>query len=92
MAKIHWLAYIFVGLFVSIFSWRFDYEKFIFFFYAGWAFVFAGIVKLIFNFVKNKAGKKEAANKMHRSHKYCPSCGAAIHLHARFCTRCGTKS
>ena len=101
MAKIHGLMYIAVGLFVSIFSWKINYEKFIFFFYVGWVFVFIGVVKLIFVFIKRKMDIKEGPIKMaqhkasiqphHQAHHYkrCRKCGNAVRLHDRFCSRCG---
>ena len=94
MAKIHGLVYILVGLFVSISSWRLNYEKLIFFFYSGLFFIFIGILKLIFNLIKNKTGKKEkihAKSVQHQTHKYCHNCGTALRHQARFCTRCGAR-
>lgn len=103
MAKIHGLVYIVVGLFVSVFSWKVDYQKFIFFFYVGWVFVFIGVVKLIFVFIKRKMGIKEEPVKMaqhkvsiqphHQAYHYkrCRKCGNAVRLHDRFCSRCGAR-
>lgn len=94
MPKIHGIAYLIIGLFVSAVSWRFNYEKLIVFFYAGLAFIFVGIAKLALGFVKNK---DKNANKMHQKahsqmqHKYCSKCGAALSVHNRFCGRCGAK-
>lgn len=89
MPKIHGLIYIAVGLFVSILSWRLDYNKLTFFFYAGLVFVLVGVIKLLLDLAKRKAGAKEKAH--HRLHqiKYCPKCGNATKLHDRFCSRCG---
>ncbi|MBS3104867.1 zinc ribbon domain-containing protein [Candidatus Woesearchaeota archaeon] len=93
MAKIHGLVYILVGLFVSIFSWRLNYEKLIFFFYAGWIFVFIGVVKLIFNLIKTKMNKKEKIHhKSVQQHvKFCHNCGIALRQQAKFCARCGAR-
>ncbi|MBI2658618.1 zinc ribbon domain-containing protein [Candidatus Woesearchaeota archaeon] len=93
MAKIHWLFYIAVGLFVSISSWRLNYEKLIFFFYIGLFFILIGILKLIFSLIKTKMSKKEKVHhKSPQQHvKYCHNCGAALRHQARFCTRCGAK-
>ena len=103
MAKIHGLVYVLVGLFVSIFSWKVNYEKFIFFFYAGWIFVFIGIIKLIFGFIKRRMDAKEkpkdsvqhktAIQPQHQSHHYkkCHKCGNIVKITDRFCGRCGAK-
>lgn len=96
MAKIHGLVYILVGLFVSILSWRLNYEKLVFFFYFGWIFIFVGVLKLIFNLIKNRTIKKETVHHKIKHHqpqksnvKYCHNCGAALRQQARFCARCG---
>ncbi len=91
MPKIHGLAYIAVGLFVSLLSLKLDYEKLFLFFYAGLAFVFIGIMKLIFNLVKSKSNKKEMPHHQAQTHKYCPKCGNALRLNDRFCNRCGAR-
>ena len=92
MAKIHGLVYVLVGLFVSIFSWKVNYEKFIFFFYFGWVFVFIGIVKPIFGFVNRKINKKEkpkergpdktAIQPQQQAHHYkrCHKCGNIVKI------------
>ena len=95
MAKIHWLVYVIVGAFVSIFSYRLNYEKLVFFFYAGFVFVFVGVLKLVFNLVKNRTAKKETAHHkaVHQQSntKYCNQCGAALSLHHKFCAKCGAR-
>ncbi len=96
MAKIHWTIYIVIGLFVSILSWRLNYEKLIFFFYAGWVFVFVGVIKLIFGLIKRKMIKTKTTqhHKIHqqtRNIKYCHNCGTPLRLHHKFCTRCGAR-
>ncbi|MDP3765033.1 MAG: hypothetical protein Q8R04_00820 [Nanoarchaeota archaeon] len=103
MAKIHGLVYIVVGLFVSIFSWKVNYEKFIFFFYVGLIFVFIGILKLVFGLIKRKMDRKEeplervhhkvSIQPHHQAHHYkrCHKCGNAVKLHDGFCSRCGTR-
>lgn len=102
MAKIHWSVYIIVGLFVSIFSWRVNYDKFVFFFYAGWIFVFIGIAKLAFGFANKKMNRtkepevapqhKAPLQPQQQAHHYrrCRKCGNVIGLHDRFCNRCGS--
>lgn len=99
MAKIHWAVYVIVGLFVSILSWKLDYQRFVVFFYAGLVFVFVGIAKLIFDLIKNRADKTQSVHKArhralsqlhHARHlKYCPKCGNVARVHDRFCSRCG---
>ena len=54
MAKIHGVVYIIIGIFVLIISTT--NEKFIVFYYVGWAFIVFGAIKLIFNFIKKKIG------------------------------------
>jgi len=88
MAKIHGLVYIAAGLLVSVLSYKLNYQKLIFFFYAGLVFIFVGISKLIFSWIKNKTPKKEAAQRHQPNVKYCHNCGAPLRLNARFCTRC----
>lgn len=94
MPKIHGIVYVIIGLFVSAVSWRFNYEKLIFFFYAGLVFVLIGIVKLIFALIRHKG---KSAGKIHQKahsqiqHKYCSKCGAALNIHNRFCSRCGAR-
>ncbi len=101
MAKIHWSAYIIVGLFVSGFSYYFNYEKLLFFFYLGFVFVFVGILKLIFSLM-NKENKKEEshpaqvqAHPSHRQHiqhfKRCSRCGNAARASDKFCPRCSAR-
>mgnify|MGYP001560674080 CR=1 FL=1 len=89
MAKIHWLIYIIVGLFVSISSWRIDYEDLYIFFYAGLVFILIGIAKLIFglNIKKEKSITKHHA----QGAKYCHNCGYAARLHDKFCSKCGVR-
>lgn len=96
MAKIHWSIYILVGLFISILSWRLNYEKLIFFFYAGLIFIFIGIVKFIFGLLKKRVAKEETMLHHKIQHqtqnvKYCHQCGSALRLHHRFCIRCGAR-
>src|SRR3989338_7987672 len=97
MAKIHGLVYILIGAFISIMSWRLNQEKLLFFFYAGWAFVFVGVVKLIFNWIKNKAEKPKVHAQQAQSHHGIrhkpnipkPSNTATSHQ-IKYCHNCGT--
>ena len=94
MAKVHGLVYIAVGSFVSIASWKIDYERFIFFFFIGLAFVLIGFGKIIFSLIKKKKGKKNLHDKGHAQlHRptYCSSCGSALKPYAKFCANCGAR-
>lgn len=94
MPKIHGLIYILVGLFVSILSYKLNYEKLIFFFYAGLIFIFIGVIKLIFDLIKREMSKTTTQHKIHgkpQNIRYCHQCGATLSLHHKFCTRCGAK-
>ncbi|MEK6983412.1 MAG: hypothetical protein AABX33_02470 [Nanoarchaeota archaeon] len=105
MAKIHGLVYIAVGAFVSIASWKMNYEKLIFFFYAGLIFIFVGIVKLFIGLMKNKNIEQKTSQAIHYSGKrglppishhhknvkYCLRCGNSARLYDKFCGRCGAK-
>ena len=95
MAKIHWLAYVIVGLVVSIISWKFNYQKLIFFFYIGLIFILVGIVKLIFNLMKKEKKaehKTQQINQQAHHIKYCTQCGNQLRTHDRFCSRCGRRN
>lgn len=95
MAKIHWLIYIIVGLFVSILSWRLNYQKLIFFFYAGVIFIVIGAVKIGLNLIKNKETKPKVVH--HKAQhqfprfKRCQKCGNAARLNDIFCGKCGSR-
>ena len=93
MAKIHWLVYIIIGLFVAIFSWKRDFEKLMIFFYLGLMFILIGIVKLVFSIGKNKHKEEKIHHKASQQHKgrYCHSCGSPALPHHNFCTKCGAK-
>ncbi len=102
MAKIHGLIYIIAGLFVSIVSWRLNYDDLIFFFYIGLLFILVGVGKIAFKLIKNRASKKELTHhktpihnlsaQQQTSHlKHCHSCGNVLRIHDRFCNRCGAR-
>jgi ribosomal protein L32 len=106
MAKIHGIVYILIGAFVSIMSWRLNQEKLLFFYYAGYFFIFVGVLKLIFNLIKNKAEKpKTHISASHAAQhrpvvkphtmqqiKYCHNCGTPLRLHHKFCIKCGARA
>ena len=94
MAKIHWLVYVIVGAFVSIASYKLDYKKLVFFFYAGFVFIFIGILKLVFSLMKGRTSKKETAHKAlnkQSNTKFCHQCGARLSQHHKFCPKCGAR-
>ena len=97
MTKIHWVAYLLIGSFVSLVSF-FRYESLKFFFYAGVLFIAVGIVKLVFSITKDKDEKVRAneqlyTNKVQHHHqfKYCSRCRNVLKIHDRFCSRCGSR-
>ena len=101
MPKIHGLVYVLVGLFVSVLSWRLNYQKLIFFFYAGLIFVFVGIIKIIFNFIKKKNGVKSVQHVVGSQHhtrmqhqqrfNYCSKCRNVVRVNDLFCGKCGNR-
>ncbi|MBI2541569.1 hypothetical protein HYV80_02575 [Candidatus Woesearchaeota archaeon] len=100
MAKIHGFVYILVGAFISIMSWKLNREKLIFFYYAGFVFVFIGVVKLIFSWIKTKANepKTHVQHKTLKNHpiapqqvKYCNKCRNVVKITDKFCNRCGAR-
>ena len=97
MTKIHGLVYILIGAFVSIMSWRLNQEKLLFFYYAGYFFIFVGILKLIFNWMKNRA-EKPKVHAQQVQHKPAPQMNHPmnkLHHQARhqikYCHNCGTQ-
>ncbi len=98
MAKIHWIIYIVIGLFVSILSWRLNYEKLIFFFYVGLFFILVGIIKLLISLINRKTSKKEIVHKVqhqtpknYQRFKHCRRCGNIVRISDSFCSKCGTR-
>lgn len=93
MAKIHGLVYVVVGLFVSVFSWKLNYEKLVFFFYIGLVFIVIGITKMILGLAKKRTDKTEKGHYKdnQKQRKYCPKCGNGLNAGDIFCSRCGTR-
>lgn len=58
MAKIHGLAYVFVGLGVAIQAYFIDYEKLFIFFWIGLAMVAYGVGKLVLSYIMHD-GKED---------------------------------
>ena len=94
MAKIHWSVYIITGLFVSILSYKLNYEKLVFFFYIGLIFIVIGAAKLSFNLINKKAKKAQTAHhkpQQQAGFRYCPKCANVLRPHDKFCSICGAK-
>ena len=92
MAKIHWSVYVIVGLFVSVFSYKLNYEKLIFFFYIGLVFIVIGFTRMVLGWGKKGKEDDKHGKVRHQQVKYCPKCGNMLKLHDKFCTRCGAKA
>ena len=94
MAKINWSVYVIIGLFVSVASYRLNFQKLIFFFYIGIIFIIVGIAKLIFDNVNKKEDKpqKIQTQKQHmQKFKRCLRCGNIVRINDRFCGKCGAR-
>lgn len=107
MAKIHGLVYIALGLFVSIFSWIVNFERFVFFFYIGILIVIYGVAKAVIDFIRRgnatEAKKSISQREKHylmqqqlsqrakQQYKYCSKCKNIVRIHDRFCSRCGAR-
>ncbi len=98
MPKIHWIIYVVIGLFVSILSWRLNYEKLIFFFYIGLIFILVGIVKLLISLINRKTSKKGIVHKVqhqtpkhHIRFKRCSRCSNIVRIGDSFCNKCGAR-
>ncbi len=92
MARIHGLVYVALGLFVSVFSWKLNYEKLVFFVYIGLVFIIIGITKMILGFGKNGKARPKYDKTQHKHNsKYCPKCGNGLKADDIFCSRCGSR-
>jgi len=104
MTKIHWIAYFVIGLFVSAVSWKISYQKMVFFFYAGLAFIIVGIVKLIMSIKPGKGNEARQQKKSLSRHHYtvqnphqtrfrrCHKCGNVTAISNRFCGKIGSQT
>lgn len=99
MAKIHGVVYIILGLFVSIASYKINYDKLYPFFYIGFLFVIYGVAKILISFI-NKEEKKGFVNKQNpnqfrqtakQQYKRCRTCGNVARASDNFCPRCGAR-
>lgn len=87
--RIHWSIWIVVGAILSGYSRFVDQTgelSFQIFFYVGVAFIFWGVVRLIFS-PKSAKPKKEQGKKG----RICPRCQTPLFHNSRFCHMCGFK-
>ena len=91
MAKIHWIVYVLIGLFVAISSYLIDYKKLVFFFFTGWVFVCVGIAKSAINAGENKNEKMQMPHQRAHQYKHCPKCRNILRINDRFCGKCGAS-
>ena len=94
MKTIHWSVYFIIGLFVSVASYRLNFQKLISFFYIGTIFIVVGIVKLIFGTANKKEDKSQKiqTQKQHmQNFKRCSRCGNIVRINDRFCGKCGAR-
>ena len=59
MASIHWIVYIVIGSGISIASLIINLERLSFFFYCGLAFIFFGLIKMLFASLKKQLKKED---------------------------------
>ena len=97
MAYIPGIIFVIIGVIVSITSYFFVEEIFIFT-YVGLSFVAYGILKMIYK--KITSPKKETPiqhnnqvnhKKRHYHHPHCPNCNIQVGIHNNFCHNCGTN-
>ena len=94
MVKIHGIAYILIGIFISTASYMINRENLYIFFYAGMFFIVYGVAKIVLGFIiGQKEQQKTVQHKAqtHQNYKKCHRCGNVARLTDRFCSRCGTK-
>ena len=96
MAKIHGFAYLIIGIFVSVASWKINKEALYLFFYAGILFMGVGVAKLLLSLIKNKKEeetthhRKIQSQAQHLQHyRRCKKCGNVMRANDKFCGRCG---
>ncbi|GEM_PF-4758398 len=100
MAKIHGIVYLAVGLFISAVSWKVNKNKLLFFYYVGFLFALAGVIKIVYSFGKGKNVEKTSApsgrnlNLQHRVQQWkrCKKCNNVMKFNDIFCSRCGAGS
>ena len=93
MVKIHGIAYILIGIFISIVSYSINIKNLYIFFYGGMFFIAYGVAKIVIKFItgQKEQQKPQSMQKTHQSYKKCHRCGNIAKLTDRFCSKCGTK-
>ena len=93
MVKIHGIAYILIGIFISTASYMINRNNLYIFFYGGMFFIAYGVAKIILKFItrQKEQQKSQSMQKTHQSYKKCHRCGNIAKLTDRFCSKCGTK-
>lgn len=98
MVKIHGIAYILTGIFISIVSYLIDADDLYIFYYGGMFFIAFGVAKIVLKFITVQKEEQKTAQAMQQrtnihsqNYKKCHRCGNASRLTDRFCSRCGTK-
>ncbi|OYT31932.1 hypothetical protein DRJ22_01150 [Candidatus Woesearchaeota archaeon] len=85
--KIPAIAWIIIGLFISIVSGLIELKLFI---WAGLVFIIIGIGKLIKEFAL-KEEKENKETKTQQKEYYCPRCKAKINPQSYYCQMCGQR-
>lgn len=92
MARISGIVFIIVGIIVTITSYFFVEEIFVFS-YIGILFIVWGIIKIIYKKLTSPSKKKTDFIKQHKKHRnrrpHCPYCNKVIVIHDNFCSNCG---
>ena len=93
--KIHGIAYMAVGVFVTGFCFLVtnaeNRMKFLLFIFFGILLMIVGIVKIVLTYLGEKDLKPSIATTSSHSHHWvrCPGCGAGLRAHDQFCPSCG---
>ena len=103
MAKVHGIIFLVIGLFVSIASYKINYDKLYVFFYIGLLFIIYGVAKIIIGFINKDEKKQAPLNRLSQNqlnqlrqpvkqqYKRCQTCGNVARGHDNFCSRCGAR-
>ena len=103
MAKVHGIIYLIIGLFVTVASYKINYDKLYLFFYIGLLFIIYGVAKIIIGFINKEERKKVAPSNIHKNqlnqfkqpikqqYKRCQNCGNVARGYDNFCSRCGNR-
>jgi ribosomal protein L40E len=99
MVKIPAIAYLLIGVLISVTSMYIEGLKL--FFYVGLLFIAIGVFKIVVRFItkpKETTIEKKAEGISQQQQQYrqpgikvCKNCGAGSYSQARFCYYCGTK-